>query len=216
VSRIGDLASDPTNARWSASKKQDKIQEAQERFVLDTRALTDNTTDTAVADQQEYPLPADCLDIKRLAHKGVLLTRKSKFDLDIAIWADWSQTKGTPHYYYVDLDSNNKKYGLYPVPQGGDAGANLALEYVKIPPVMTSDSDVPFDSHTLLTPYHMAIAYWAAADLLRQDPSQANALKIAEYEKQYEKLVSDCIETFKDLAETRPMRMGGGRYFRGY
>lgn len=191
---------------------QDRIQEAQERFVLDTRVLTDNVTDTSVADQQEYALQSDVLDIKRMAHKGIELKRISKFDLDMYTGQDWTDDKGTPRYYYVDLDPNNKKYGLYPIPQAGDAGANLAIEYIKIPPTLSSDSSVPLDGHTLLTPYHNALAYWAAKELLAMNPSQENMVRVQSYWKRYEDEVSHCIETFKHMAQSATWRMYGGRY----
>lgn len=218
VTRIGDLIGDPNNTRWSASKKQDKIQEGQERFVLDTRALTDNTTTTVVDGTQEYSLPSDVLDIKRMAHRGLLIRRIEKFDLDILRSSDrWDDDTGTPKYYYVDLDPNNKKFGLFPIPKSEDAGANLTVEYIKIPPTLSADADVPLDSHTLLTPYHMAIAYWAAAEFLRADirnnPNpQAVLIQIDKYEREYGKLVSHCIETFGAMAHTKPFRMRGGRY----
>ena len=59
----------------------------------------------------------------------------------------------------------------------------------------------------------MAIAYWAAADLLRVQVTQSALISIKEYEGQYEKLVTRCIETFKSMADTEPMRMRGGRYY---
>lgn len=206
------LINDPSAQRFTASQIQDEIQKAQERFVLDTRCLTDNVTDTSVADQAAYDLQSDVLDIKRIAHKGLELKRISKFELDRYTGQDWSDDTGTPKYYYVDLDPNNKKYYLYPIPQGNDAGANLAVEYIKIPPSLSSDSSVPLDSHTLLVPYHDALAYKAAATLLDILPRQEEVFMIQRYEKHYNDLVSHCIETFKALAVTQPLRMRGGRY----
>ncbi len=215
MTRIGDLTGDPSNQEWSASKKQDQIQEAQERFVLDTRALVDSSTTTTVDGTSEYDLPTDVLDITRMAHKGVRLRRLSKFELDSLYQSDWTTTTGTPTAYYVDLDPNNKKFRLYPIPTGNDAGANLLVEWIKIPPTLTSDSGVPFDGHTLMTPYHMAIAYKAAAELLKTNVNESRAAKITLYEREYLKLVDHCIDTFKQLAITTPMRMRGGRYFKG-
>lgn len=212
VSRIQLLINDPSAQKFTAAQVQAEIQKAQEWFVLDTRCLTDNVTDTSVADQAAYDLQTDCLDIKRLAHKGLELKRISKFELDRYTGQDWTDDKGTPRFYYVDLDPNNKKYSLYPIPQGNDAGVNLAQEYIKIPPSLSSDSSVPLDSHTLLVPYHDALAYKAAATLLDILPDQAALVMIQRYEKKYEQYVSHCIETFNALSVTQPVRMRGGRY----
>lgn len=209
------LIDDPANTRFSTTQVQDKIQEAQERFVLDTRALRDSTTDTVVDGTQEYSLPSDVLDIVRMAHKGVELVRISKADLDFYTTARWDQTTGTPTYFYVDLDPNNKKYGLYPIPTANDAGAYLALEYVKIPPTLSSDSSVPLDSHTLLTPYHNSLAYWAAKELLMINPSQENLVRVQQYSRRYEDEISHCIETFKHLEQSQGWRFKGGRYHKG-
>lgn len=206
------LIGDPSGQRFTSSQVQDEIQKAQEWFVLDTRALTDNVTDTSVADQASYDLQSDCMDIKRLAHKGIPLKRISKFELDRYTGQDWSDDTGTPHFYYVDLDPNNKKYYLYPIPQGNDAGANLAQEYIKLPPALSSDSSVPLDGHTLMVAYHDALAYKAAVNLLDIDPTQETIVKSQRYEQKYQGYVSHCIETFKSLAEAMPVRMRGGRY----
>lgn len=217
VTRIGDLTGDPNNTRFSASKKQDAIQRAQERFVLDTRVLVDVSTDSIVAGTTEYSLPSDVLDVSRVTANSRLIQRTSELDLDIdSGLQDWTDDEGRPYRYYVDLDPNNKKLRLFPEPQSDDAGSNnLRIEYVKIPPSLSSDSSVPLDSHTLLVPYHDALAYLAAADLLKIQPSQQSVVMVNSYEKEYRDLVSHCIETFKNLADQKPMRFRGGRYYRG-
>lgn len=212
---VGELIGDPSNTRWSATQVQDRIQQAQEYFVLDTRCLVDTQTETVVDGQSEYDLPTDCLDITRVTHKGTKLGRISKFELDSYMSGDWSADGGTPALYYVDLDPNNKKLVLYPTPGSGDAGANLVEEWVKIPPTLTTDSSVPLDGHTLLAPYHSALAYKAASYLLHVLPDEKSVKMAADYEAQYKDLVSQCIETFKQMGQTTPMRMRGGRYFRG-
>lgn len=209
------LIDDPANQQFSTTQVQDKIQEAQERFILDTRALTDNVTDTSVAGTQEYALQSDVLDIKRIAHNGIQLIRQSKFDIDLMRQANWSSDTGTPKWYYVDLDPNNKKYGVYPIPQAGDAGANLAVEYIKIPPTLSADGSVPLDGHTLLAPYCNALAYWAAKELLIINPTQERLVKITQFTRMYEDLVSHCIETFRHLAEPQQWRMRSVREGKG-
>lgn len=203
------LVGDPSGRLFTSAQVIAKIQEAQERFVLDTRALTDNDTDTLVAGTREYTLPTDCMDVIRMAHKGIVLTRLSKFDFDIKTGYDWTEDDGTPRFYYVDLDPNNKVYGLYPNPEGADAGAYLTIEYLKIPPALSTDAAVPFDGHTLMAPYANAVAYWAAKELLSINPTEANMVKMGAFNKMYNDLVEHCISTFKHMAAPEKLRFRG-------
>src|SRR5688572_8253322 len=130
------LIDDPSNRSFSAAQVLAKLQEAQERFVLDTRVLRDSTTDSLASGTQEYDLPTDVMDIVRLAVDGKELPRISKADLDFYSSSRWDQTTGAPRYYYVDLDPNNKKFGFYPIPDTSGS-SNIALEYVKIPPTLS-------------------------------------------------------------------------------
>jgi hypothetical protein len=219
VARIGDLIGDPSNVQWTAAQKQAKIDEWQEQFVLDTRALKDVQTTPIVSGTYEYDLPSDVMDILRVSHNGLKLERVSAYDLDVLYDANWADDTGTPTKYFVDLDPDNKKIRVYPIPQSEDASYSLIIEYVKMPPALADDTSVPWNSHTLMTPYHMAIAYGVAADLLRPrllaDPNpQPIQATIREYEHQYDKLKGDCIETFKAMGESSPLSFAVGRYFK--
>ncbi len=215
MTKIGNLTQDPSDQEWSSARKLEVIQEGQERFVLDTRVLLESVVDTIIAGQASYNLPADLLDINRMAHSGVRLSRLSKYDLDWRFQSDWSAVPGTPKSYYVNLEPDNKTYTLFPIPQDADAGPVLSLEYVQIPPDMDDDADLPWNGHTLMTPYSMAIAYWGASALMKENPNEVRIAKIRLYDDQYSRLVSHCIETFKSLADTVPIRLRGGRYFKG-
>jgi hypothetical protein len=150
-----------------------------------------------------------------MTYDGIEIRRTSKFDLDISYGSAWgNEPAGTPQYYYVLLEPARINFSLFPKPDSAGTN-NISVEYIKIPDVLTGDSSVPFDSHTILYPYHMAIAYWAAADLLRVQPTQEAIVMISQYQKQYDKFVSDCIETWTQMGDTTPMRMRGGRYFKG-
>lgn len=216
VTLVNLLVDDPSQQRFTAAQVQAKIEEAQERFVLDTRVLRDAISETAVAGTAEYDLPTDVLDIVWLAHKGLKLTRISKADLFFYKSADrWDDDSGTPRYYYVNLDPNDKQYGLFPIPTAADAGANISGEYLKIPPSLSADASVPLDGHTLLTPYHNSLAYWAAKELLTINPSQEGLVKVKAYDKRYSDEISHCIETFKHMEQSEGWRMVGGRYHKG-
>ena len=212
VTRLGLLIGDPNNDRFTTEQKQAEIQRWQEQFVLDTKCLTDVSTDSIVSGTASYSLPSDILDMLRVAVNGKKITRTSEFDLDVLKKQKWSADEGTPSGYYIDLDPNNKKIIFYPIPQTADAGtSNLTMEYIKLPPALSSDSDVPLDSHTLLAAYHDAIAYGAAASLLNIQPDQAALVMISQYEKKYDKSVGLCIENFKNLSQSSPINIYRGR-----
>lgn len=217
MSRIRDKIGD-TNASGSGlftdAEIQDIIQDAQEQFVLDTRALKDVLTQSSAAGTRAYNLPTDILFDLRVAYNGVAIQRTSEFELDTTFYNDFTQQTGTPSKYYVDLDPNNQKFYLFPTPTIAVTNG-IVMEYVKLPPVLSSDSSVPFDGHTLMTPYHAAIVYWASAYLVDSNMTQQNLFNKREWQKEYEKLVNDCAETFKDLEFTKSHRMTGGRYFKG-
>ena len=139
-----------------------------------------------------------------------------KFDLDIQTGADWTQTSGTPTSYYVDITSTSRVLTLYPKPTSGDVGTNnLVVEYVKVPPTLSSDSSAPLNAQVLLQPYLMALAYFSARDFLIASDDPKDWTKAGQYDKLYKDFVANCIETFKAMQETVPMRMRGGRYFKG-
>lgn len=213
---VGQKVFDPQNERWSSAVVQARLEEAQKRFVSDTRCLIDVATPTTlVVNQAEYDLPSDVLDVLRVAHNGKALSRTSKFDLYFYTPDKWTDDKGSPAKYYVDTDPNNKKIGVYPLPQSADTAYTMDIEYLKIPPALSSDSSVPLDSHTLLTPYHYALVYWTARDLLGEDVTPENEIRRKNYKAEYDALVEDCINMFRRLGETTPWRMRGGRYFSG-
>lgn len=216
VTSVGDLIGDPNHNQWTGAQKQDKIQEAQEQFVEDTQALTDTQLFSVVAGTSTYALSTDTLDIIRVGVNGVKKRRLGKFDIDLLIGGDWSSNTGPTESYYVDYTSTNKNLTLYPIPTEAVSGTNnLVVEYVKVPPEMTSDSDQPLNSQVLLQPYLTALSYYASAQLLNASNNPQDWLKADRYIKIYKDKVSDCRETFAALADTVPMRLRGGRYFKG-
>lgn len=205
------LINDPSDQRFTAAQKQAEIEKAQEQFVLDTRCLKDVSSVTIVAGTSEYNLPSDIFSVLRVAHNGKKLESISAYELDVLLNSDWSDDEGTPSRYYVDTDPNNKKIRFYPIPQSGDASVTTTIEYIKIPPALSADASVPLDGHTLLTPYHDALAYWAAASLLGILPDQAALFMISQYDKEYRGLVDKCIDTFRGMGEQRPINIYRGR-----
>lgn len=152
------------------------------------------------------------MDVVRVALNGIKLESASAYDIDLLLNTDWTDDTGTPTRYLIDLDPNNKKIRLFPIPEAADAGTNnLTIEYLKMPPALSADASVPLDGHTLLTPYHDAIAYGAAASLLNILPDQTKLVMISQYEKKYKELVEECIENFRSMGQQRPINIYRGR-----
>lgn len=209
VIQVSELIGDTSNQQWSTTQIQDRLQKAQEKFVSDTRALRDTQSFSIVAGTNTYDLSTDTFDIARvgLTGKGVL-KRIGKFDLDLLIGGSWQTVNGTPSSYYVDVSSTNKKLTLYPIPQSADAGTNnLVVDYVKVPPVMASDSDAPLNGQTLLQPYLDALAYFAASQILYASNNPTDWTKANVMIKQYDSKATECITLFNDLSETTPLRL---------
>lgn len=216
-SRLSDIIGDPNNTRWTTTQKQNMLQVAQEAFVNDSKCLIDNQQFSITDGDNTYALAADTFDVRRVAHKGLPLTRISKFDLDVYVGGDWTDDTGTPTRYYVDLTGTSKELTLYPKPTANDVGTNnLVVEYVAIPAVMSSGAADPLDAQVLLQPYLMAIVYYAAAEFLNMSKDPQEWARANIYRAQYKGIASDCEEIYNALRETKPPRMRGGRYFRGY
>lgn len=209
VTQVSELIGDTANQQWTAERIQDRLQKAQERFVDDTRCLRDTQTFSIVAGTNTYDLSTDTLDVVRVGISGKsALTKISKFDLDLAVGGDWTTTAGSPRNYYVDTSSTNTNLTVYPIPQAGDAGTNnLIVDYVKVPPVMSSDSSLPLNGQTLLQPYLDAIAFMAASHILYSSNNPQDWTKASIMAKQYDQKATECIELFNNLSNTTPLRV---------
>ena len=209
VTQVSELIGDTSSQQWSASRIQDRLQKAQEQFVADTRCLRDTQTFSLVAGTSTYALSTDTLDVVRVGITGKSPLKKfSKFDLDLVVGGDWSTTNGTPKNFYVDTSSTNKNLTVYPNPTSADAGTNnMVVDYVKVPPIMSSDSSSPLNGQVLLQPYLDAIAYYAAAQILYASNNPQDWTKASIMGKQYERISSQCIELFNDMYETTPLRL---------
>jgi len=203
------LIGDTSYQQWSALRLQDRLQKAQEQFVSDTRCLRDTQTFSIISGTKTYALAEDTLDVVRVGVSGKSTLKSiSKFDLDMMVGGDWTTSLGTPKNYYVDTSSTNKNLTIYPIPQSGDAGMNnLIVDYVKIPPVMSSDSSLPLNGQTLLNPYLDAIAFYAASQILFASNNTVDWQKAGVMNKQYDRKVTECVELFNNLSETKPLRL---------
>lgn len=215
---IGDLCNDAAHDRYSLTQINEVVNNVLDEWNLEAAILKDAVTLTTVADQRNYALSGltgTPIRFDRVTHDGIELQRRDKAWFDLYASDDWSDDIGTPTQYYIDVSDPDSQYlYLYPTPQSQDAGANLIVEYVKRQDELSSDTDIPFNSNTLLYPYHHGIAYSASAMLLLRDPSQENAIKSSSYMKKGNGILTKVIEIFKAQEREEPLRLRGGRYWR--
>ena len=219
--RVGDLIGDPNNTRWSTAKVQDKIQEAQEHFSIDTQAYFRNYTLSVGDGDFTYTLPTTVLSIYRVIVDNIELQKITTKELDALYSDDWTTITGTPtHWRVAGAGADSQELHLFPIPTAADAGTNnLRIFMSIIPDAMASDGDYPFTTssivNTLFYPYHPAVSYWAASEFLLTDPTPENLVKAKEFMRRYTEMVDDCINYLRTLMKPTPLRFRGGRYYSG-
>jgi len=191
-----------------------RLNQVMKEVSYETKCLDKLHEDDSVADQDEYDLPSDFLDVKRAVLNGQELQIKTKKELDLMFNEDWTDLEsGEPLYAYLDLTPTNLKIGLVPAPSSSWAGTDyLKLDYVPIPVDLSGDDDVPFNSHTLLVPYHRVLVHGVARICLMDSLTAEFAMLFTAQTNEYNKLISEMRHNFgpgKTLAG-QP-RMQGGR-----
>lgn len=215
---IGDLCNDAAHDRYTTDQIDEVVNNVLDEWNLEAAIVKDSVTVTSVANQASYALSGltgTPVRFDRVLHKGVELKRRDKSWFDMYSSDDWSDDTGTPTEYYLDVsDPDNQNLFVYPIPQDADAGDNLIVEYVKRQDTLSATTDIPFNSNTLLYPYHHGIAYKAAGTLLLRDPSQEDMIKSANYMRKGNEILTKVIEVFKAQEREEPLRLRGGRYWR--
>ena len=211
------MVNDPNHDRYSTSQIDTALENVQNRWNISAGILVDTVTLTTVSGTRQYALTGltgTPIAFRRVTHRGIELEKKSKNWFDLYAGDDWSDDIGTPKYFYIDTDVDGFTLVTYPIPQDGDAGANLVAEYAKAHTAMASASDAPFNSLTYLNPYHYGVAYECACLLLTQDPDPANSVKMDRYQRVANNVLADVIQVFKALEKEEPPRLSGGRYWK--
>ena len=216
LSQIRTLASlfvtDPNQTRFSPSQYDTAINRAQEQFAFDSKSLfKDAPTYTVVDGTATYDLPSDFWLEKQVTHKGLELTPISRATLQLNNGDDWTDDTGTPRHYIIDPEEARKQIRLYRIPQAGDAGANLILTYYPVPASVSSDSDVPLNSSSLMVQFHTAIAYYAAYLLNMYEVATPEIqAKQSMFMREYQNKVIEAIDNFGN-SKMEGLRLRGSR-----
>lgn len=220
-SLIGSLCNDMNHDRYSLSDINTELDNSQDTWNLEAKLISDTVTLTTVSGTRQYALTGltgTPISIIRVTHKGVDLKKRSKAYFDHMTGSDWSTNIGTPTDFFIEQTDPDAQYiTLYPIPQDGDAGSNLVVEYGKRHTPMSSSSDVPFMSGTssnyVLRPYDWGLAYSVASKLLLRDPNQENSTKSSTYATIAKNVLAEVVQVFKALESEEPKMLRGGRYW---
>lgn len=177
---VRDTNTDTTKQRWRDTLLNDRLNLAQEDFILRTRCLEirywiDTTTGT-----KEYPLPSNSIVVERAAYSVYSSTygvssstagyKKMTYvsipgkDKESTSWevAD----KGNPTEYYI---RGSSIIGLHPTPTHPYAGTQrLQLDCSVKCSSMSADGNVPFANNNQLYVYHQTLI-WYVVTLCKYD-----------------------------------------------
>lgn len=195
-----ELGTDDSTRLFLTARRKSAFNEGIEQFADLTECFTRQSTVTSSHGVAEYNLLSTVNvpggDFVRLSKqrpeyqllssgstKTITYVSGEKFERRDVEWLNqyepsWRQsTAGTPRFYYERMDGGRRLFGLYPPPEiKTSQTAKVVLPYVAKPPVLTSDTEVPFSVastaigastgiRTDLEGYHHAIVHYAAHKL---------------------------------------------------
>ena len=200
---------DPDQTRYSG-KYTDSLNRANEQFALDTRALWKDTSWTHAADDADEDLPTDFMWEDWVTYDNKKLSPISRHRLNQEkSGEDWTDdTASLPTHFIIDPEQAVKEIVLYPIPS---TAKTLRMRYFPLPTEMSSSTDVPLNSSSLMAQFHVGIAAYAAwLVLLYEQVTPEIIAKRNELLKIYQDSVTKAIDTFKNTA-SQPVRYRGTR-----
>jgi hypothetical protein len=181
-----------TSALFTAARRKQAINDAQEEFADLTECLIKQSTIACSCNVTEYAVLSSAVlqnstDFSRLAKAGVEYLHTNSNDYVTHLSGDdgfprrdlaW-RNRYDPHWrasttpvqspsgYYVREDGGSLYIGLNEPPRiGSSETGKLYVHYVARPEPMTSTSDQPFAGRADLRVYHKALPHYAAYKLL--------------------------------------------------
>ena len=182
---------------------------AQNEIAGLTFCLEGTTTYAINYAQREYILPNKFFTAQRVTLNGYLLAQRDIPALDNDTSWEVIRTTAVPSYYYI----KHTTYSVigFDVPPSTSTRNTINLTYVKIPEVLTNDSDVPFDGYPRLQIYHNLVSLLASAHLCWQDrrPDEGDR-----YHKIYGVMVEEMSKTIRLTPNFYPNVGIGKGYFK--
>jgi len=201
---------DPNLTRWTPAEYNSAIQRANEQFALESKVLKIQTTLTSTANQAFIDISSltTLFAVRLVRHKGIKLAPTSEETKAKFSNQDFTDDKGTPLSFWIDNDRD--RLYLYPIPESGDAGENVTLDYFAIPAAST-DSQNLLNQEAFQQVYTPGIVAYSAWELLgNETPTPAVTQKRADCFSEYQMHVNKAID-FGQNIEQEPIAMTGGR-----
>lgn len=157
--------------RYTSAEYTTALNRAQEQFAMESKSLWKDVTWTTVSGTADYAFSAASTDISSLfmwedwvTYDGHELSPISRHEIQrLSPGDDWTDDEGAPTHFLIDPEEAQKKIVLYPIPQ---EAVTLSMRCFVLPTALSSDSDTPLNSSTLMAQFHIAIAAYAAWLLL--------------------------------------------------
>jgi hypothetical protein len=183
-----------TRRRFSDTRLNAFINEAQRQTVTESRPILRSTQIELVVGTTFYSLPSDFLQVNRVTLDYDTLYELTPEANDKT--SRWETTASEPTHYFINFSSRTK-IGFYPWPDSVSSTGTVRVEYFAQTTDMSADSDQPYNAITELIPYHYGLAYFAAARMSAVDGKVGLAtLYFAEFRA--------TIDRMKSEAKSRP------------
>lgn len=204
--QVAAFLGDPDQTRFTAAQYLTAINRAQEQFALETRSLWKDTSWSHSADDADEDLPTDFMWEDYVTYDGKELDPISRHELNRRRGETWTADTGTPTHFIIDPEQAVKEIVLYPIPQ---EAKTLAMRYFPLPAELSSDTDTPLNSSSLMVQFHLGIAAFAAwLMLLNEEQTPPVVQKRRELAPVYADSVSKAVGLFKNTASA-PLELRG-------
>lgn len=218
---ISRLLGDPSNQRWTTAIIDTRLDAAEVDVIKWTNALKTGQTYTPTANSPYVTVSSRLVDILAATYTmpdGTVKSAKNRFD-PISLWdldfnrPNWRNESADEPVLWT-FDATNARIILVPKPSAANISSlNLSLLEVDTPSTPISQgtsTSIPFDSNSLMVPYHRALINWVVSECMK-DNSDSDSLSKARYFRsnemlkpgEYEKEVKQILMKF-DVPEAIP------------
>lgn len=162
---LRDTATTASRQRFSDSQLTDFLNDGQKEFNAKIWAVISATPIVLTAGTTEYSLPTDNISVLRVTFKHTPLVERTFSFFDESN-TDWISSSGTPHSYYVRVDSSivagvaRESIGFIPI---STFSTTCHVYFLDQPTDLSASGDVPFGSdNRRLYPFHHGLAFYGA------------------------------------------------------
>ena len=169
---LRDTSADTNFQRFSQAEIDSYLNEAQRDMQNQSWLYQGSFTMDLTSGTIEYALPADYITTIRVTVGSMSITQVSEAGLDGgnggqdagSVGMNWTVSLATPTAYFIDsfVSGGASQIGFYPNPKYTTSGGAVFVQYVRQVALLVNPTDVPFGGNSELSPYHDALADFAA------------------------------------------------------